>query len=336
MSIDTHLCIDAMGGDQGPRLCVEAGIEFLKRHRQVRITFVGDSHVLAPIIDASSTRSRTNVIHADQIVQMDDKPGFALRHKQKSSMWRCLELVSNGEADACVSGGNTGALMAMSRYLIKTYEGMSRPAICKSMPTVKGKSFFLDLGANLKCSPSQLVQFAVMGTAIAKVHGQPNPKVALLNIGAETTKGSEDVREAASLMTEHPLINFCGFVEGDGLYVGRFDVVVCDGLVGNVALKVSEGVAQFVFGSLNAHLSGSMFNRIAACLVRPMLSVWAKRFDPSSYNGAALLGLKKVVVKSHGNATKEGFINALEGALEQVEADMPAKIEQCLQRQPLQ
>ncbi len=319
-----------MGGDQGPRLCVEAGLEFLKRHRQVKITFVGDRHVLAPLIDASSLSARTDLVHSDDVVSMSDKPGIALRHKRNSSMWQSLELVANGNTDACISAGNTGALMAMSRHLIKTYDGMSRPAICKPMPTAKGKSFFLDLGANLNCTPSQLVQFAVMGTAIAKVHGRSKPKVALLNIGAETTKGSEDVRETANLMKEHPLIHFCGFVEGDGLYSGRFDVVVCDGFVGNVALKVSEGVAQFVFGSLAEHLSSSLVKKMLAGIVNPVLSTWAKRFDPSRYNGAALLGLQKVVVKSHGNATKEGFINALETALEQVEANMPAKIEQCL------
>lgn len=330
MSKAIYLSIDAMGGDLGPRLCVEAVLSFLERHSNVHIILVGDSQTLTSLIPNLQQLERIRIVHAEDVVSMNDKPGIALRHKRNSSMWQSLELVAKGEADACVSGGNTGALMAMSRYLITTYEGMSRPAICKPMPTAKGKSFFLDLGANIDCSSQQLVQFAEMGAALAKVYGKPMPKVALLNIGAETTKGSGDIREAAEILSQRKEMNFCGFVEGDGLYTGNYDVVVCDGFAGNVALKVSEGVVQFVFGSLKSHLASSIVRRILSFLIKPLLASWAKRFDPSRYNGAALLGLKKIVVKSHGKADKEGFVNALETALEQVQADIPNKIEQCL------
>lgn len=261
---------------------------------------------------------------------MADKPGKTLRHKQDSSMWLALESVANGEADACVSAGNTGALMVMGRHLIKTIEGIDRPAICKPMPTANRPSYLLDLGANLDCSAEQLCQFALMGSALAKVAGRDQPEVALLNVGTEHTKGSEEIQQAAELLRQHKGLVFKGFIEGDELYSGKVDVVVCDGFIGNVALKVSEGLARFVFSSLSTYLNENPFKKFIVFLIKPLFVGWSNKFNPSSYNGAILLGLKKVVIKSHGGASQSGFIKALETAREQVLHDIPSQIEKFL------
>ncbi len=323
-----------MGGDIGPRLCVAAGVSFLSQHPSTSITFVGDKAAIDACLERQNNSvvgsDRIKVVHASDIVDMAEKAGVALRHKRSSSMWKSLELLASGEVQACVSGGNTGALMAMSRHLVRTFADINRPAICKLIPTAKNSSLLLDLGANLECSAAQLVQFGVMGSSLAKVYGKQKPTVALLNVGSEITKGSEAIQEAASLMREHPAIEYGGFVEGNNLYSGDFDVIVCDGFVGNVALKVSEGVAAFVLNSLREQMTSNMLRKLAAVLIKPAMKSWSEQINPSRYNGAALLGLKKVVVKSHGGADLEGFRRALETAKEQVEANIPAKIESCL------
>lgn len=323
-----------MGGDIGPRLCVAAGVSFLSQHPSTSITFVGDQTEIDTCLKRQGNSvvgtGRIRIVHTTDIVDTAEKAGIALRHKRSSSMWKSLELLGNGEVDACVSGGNTGALMAMSRHLIGTFADINRPAICKLIPTAKNSSLLLDLGANLECSAAQLVQFAVMGSSLAKVGGKQHPKVALLNVGSEITKGSEAIQEAASLMRAHPAIEFGGFVEGNKLYSGDFDVIVCDGFVGNVALKVSEGVAAFILDSLRKQMASNVIRKMAAVLIKPAMKSWSEQINPSRYNGAALLGLKKVVVKSHGGADAEGFHRALETAKEQIEANIPAKIENCL------
>lgn len=333
MSEEIHLSVDAMGGDFGPRLCVEAAASFIANHANVRITLVGDKAAVSSFIPPSTDLSRLNIIHADQVVEMADKPSYALRHKKTSSMWRALQLVADGEAGACVSGGNTGALMAIGCHLLKTIDGIDRPAIAKQIPTARGGSVLLDLGANLDCSAQQLVQFGLMGEALAKVYGKTAPTVALLNVGSELTKGSDVIQEAAQLMGELPELQFKGFVEGDSLYSGDVDVVVCDGFIGNVALKVSEGVAKFVFGDLRNRIGSGVRSRLLAWLAKPVLKPWAEQFQPAKYNGAALLGLRGVVIKSHGGADEEGFKQALSVALEQVQAVIPAKIQQNLSAQ---
>lgn len=319
-----------MGGDFGPRFCVPASLKFIQANPLISATLVGDKGKISPYLNDESLSERISILHTEQEVDMVDKPGAALRHKRESSMWKALELLADGRADACVSAGNTGALMAMSRHLVKTFEGMSRPAICKPIPTAKGDSYLLDLGANLSCSPRQLLQFAVMGSALARVNGCENPAVALLNVGAETTKGGEGIQQAFALLSEAPELNFKGFIEGNKLYSGNVDVVVCDGFVGNVALKVSEGAADFILSSLREEFSKNIFRKLLGIFIRFSLKGWRDRFNPSKYNGAALLGLKKIVVKSHGGADPFGFYQALTTAVQQVEAQIPEKIQNCL------
>lgn len=330
MSEEIHLSVDAMGGDFGPRLCVEAAASFIATHSNVRITLVGDKAAVSSFIPPHTNPARLSVIHTEQTVDMADKPSHALRHKKSSSMWRALQMVADGEAHACVSGGNTGALMAIGCHLLRTIEGIDRPAIAKQIPTARGGSVLLDLGANLDCSPQQLVQFGLMGQALAKVYGKSQPTVALLNVGSELTKGSDVIQEAAQMMGDLPQMQFKGFVEGDSLYSGEVDVVVCDGFIGNVALKVSEGVAKFVFGDLRSRIGRGLRSRLLAWLAKPVLKPWAEQFRPAKYNGAALLGLNGVVIKSHGGADEEGFHQALSVALEQVQAAIPVKIQQNL------
>lgn len=330
MSEEIHLSVDAMGGDFGPRLCVEAAASFITKHSNVHITLVGDKAAVSSCIPPQTDLSRLKVQHADQVVDMADKPSHALRHKKSSSMWLALQLVASGEAQACVSGGNTGALMAIGCHLLKTIKGIDRPAIAKQIPTARGSSVLLDLGANLDCSPQQLFQFGLMGQGLARVYGKPAPTVALLNVGSELTKGNEVIQEAAQLMGACTNMQFRGFVEGDSLYSGEVDVVVCDGFIGNVALKVSEGVAKFVFGDLRNRIGSGVRSRLLAWLAKPVLKPWAEQFRPAKYNGAALLGLQGVVIKSHGGADSEGFEQALYVALEQAYAGIPQKIQDSL------
>lgn len=323
-----------MGGDFGPRLSVAAVLSFLQSHPDTSIHLFGNETAIRSCLPAhianSAISSRLTITHAETQVDMADKPGKALRQKQDSSMWLALESVANGEADACVSAGNTGALMVMGRHLIKTIDGIDRPAICKPMPTATRPSYLLDLGANLDCSAEQLRQFALMGSALAKVGGRDQPEVALLNVGTEHTKGSEEIQQAAELLRQHKDLVFKGFIEGDELYSGKVDVVVCDGFIGNVALKVSEGLARFVFSSLSAYLNANPVKKFIVFLIKPLFLGWSNKFNPSSYNGAILLGLKKVVIKSHGGASQSGFIKALETAREQVLHNIPSQIEKFL------
>ena len=337
MSQGTHLSIDAMGGDEGPRLVVTATLAFLKKHPTVSVTLVGDKPRIQQYLPSSQNPSslaavigRVEIAHVTDCVSMDETASAALRNRTHSSMWHALELVASGRAEACISAGNTGALMAMGRKLLGTVEGVRRPAICKPIPTTLGTSLMLDLGANINCPAKQLLQFAVMGSALAQINGNRRPKVALLNIGSELSKGSEEVVSAAQLLKVHPDIHYVGFIEGHEIYSGKVDVIVCDGLIGNVALKVSEGVARFVFDSLRLTFTANWLNRLIGWLVQPVLHNWRKDFKPSRYNGAALLGLRRTVVKSHGGADIVGFEQALETALDQVLANIPERIHACL------
>jgi len=319
-----------MGGDFGPRLCVPAALKFLHRFQDYSISLVGQKSSIELLIADSPLKQRIDIVATSQIVDDGERPGAAYRHKRQSSMWKSLELLADDKASACVSAGNTGALMAMSRHLVKTIDGMSRPAICKPIPTAQGDSYLIDMGANLNCSPGQLLQFALMGGALAKVNGRSNPSVALLNVGEEITKGNEDIQRAYVLLDQHPSINFHGFIEGDNLYAGLVDVVVCDGFVGNVALKISEGAASFILSSLKYEFTSSVLRRVLGALNFCVLRQWRERFNPSKYNGAALLGLKKTVIKSHGGADADGFFHALLSAKQQMEADVPYQLQQCL------
>ncbi len=322
-----------MGGDQGSRLVVLASLAFLRSHPGVKVTLVGDAPQIKAHFPASlddSLKERLALMHTTEQVLANEKASEALRNKQNSSMGKAVSLVAEGEADACVSAGNTGALMAFGVKLVKTFEGVRRPAICKEVPTLEGSSFLLDLGANINCSAEQLVQFAVMGSALAQLNGVASPRLALLNIGVEWSKGSDAIIEAAHELKLRRDLNFSGFVEGHDLYSGKVDVIVCDGLVGNVALKVSEGMAGFVFESLNKTFKRSLLSSIAGRLVKPVLKNWRDEFNPSLYNGAALLGLSKTVVKSHGSTDQLGFEHALAVAVEQVRAAIPVRIGACI------
>jgi glycerol-3-phosphate acyltransferase PlsX len=322
------IAVDAMGGDHGPSVTVPASLAFLEEHADARVVLVGLEPALAEALakSRSPAKDRLNVRACSEVVTMDDPPADALRKKKDSSMRVAINLVKDGEAQACVSAGNTGALMAIARFVLKTLPGIDRPAIASQLPTRKGVTTALDLGANVNCTPQQLVQFAVMGSALATaVEGIERPTVGLLNIGEEDIKGNDVVKDTAELL-KHAPINFYGNVEGDDLYRGTTDVVVCDGFVGNVALKVSEGLVVMLYEFLRNEFTANPGRKLAAVAALPALNAFKKRVDPRRYNGATLVGLKGVVVKSHGSADKIGFVQALSKALAEVRGDVLSKI----------
>jgi glycerol-3-phosphate acyltransferase PlsX len=262
---------------------------------------------------------------------MDEKPSSVVRNKHDSSMWQALKLVADGEANACVSAGNTGALMAMALLQLRTLPGISRPAICTKVPSIIGHTYLLDLGANVVCSGKQLYQFGMMASQAATViDGKKRPSVGLLNIGVEEIKGRQEILDAAELLKADSDIHYVGFVEGDALFMGAADIVVCDGFSGNVALKTTEGVAMMLQHLLKQTLSESLLAKIGAYLARPSLKKLQRTLDPSEYNGASLLGLRGVVVKSHGAASKNGFSHALTVAINEAERDLPSLIKERL------
>ena len=322
--VDVTLAIDAMGGDHGTTVTVPAAVEYLKQ-------FPGDTIVLVGIPEAIETELcalgvKTGVhlrIHpATEVVGMDEQPQSALRGKKDSSMRVSINLVKSGEALACVSAGNTGALMATARYVLKTIPGIDRPAIASYMPTKKGQICMLDLGANTDCTAEHLLQFALMGsTLVTALEHKPNPSIGLLNIGSEDIKGNEVVKQAAQLLRASDL-NFYGNVEGNDIFKGTTDVVVCDGFVGNVALKTTEGLAQMLGDFLREEFSRNAFTKLAALLAMPVLNAFKRRVDHRRYNGASFLGLKGIVVKSHGSADVLAFRCAIERAAEEAREGM--------------
>lgn len=321
-----------MGGDHGPPVVVPAALEVLKNHPGLRLILVGDEEVLTRVLSrypAPST-SQLGIRHTTQRVEMSELPSQALRNKKDSSMRVAIELVKKGEADACVSAGNTGALMAMARFVLRMLPGIDRPAICSAMPGIGGHSHLLDLGANVDSSPEQLFQFGVMGAALTSaVENKDNPTVALLNIGEEEIKGNDRVKQTAALLTGSDL-NYVGFVEGDDIYEGLVDVIVCDGFVGNVALKASEGVARMLAHFAKEEFTRTPLTRLAAWFARPVLNSLKRRADPRRYNGASLLGLKGIVVKSHGSADEVSFATAIREAILEVQKAVPDRIRERL------
>jgi phosphate acyltransferase len=325
LSTRLTIAVDLMSGDLGPRSALPAALTFAQANPDTSLLLVGDSSLIPAQLPVN-----TQWISTSQIVTMEDRPAQALRHKQDSSMWHSIVAVADGRADACVSAGNTGALMAMGKFQLKTFPGIDRPAICKAVPTSKGSCVVLDLGANVDCSSEQLVQFALMGSVLASTSGVLSPSVGLLNIGSEEVKGNEQIRFAASLLDANEQINYQGYVEGDGIFSGAVDVVVCDGFVGNVALKVSEGVARLLTDYLIDAMGASWFGRLSGQIAKPLLRKWHMKFDPARYNGASFLGLQGVVVKSHGSADEKGFGCALAVARDQAFNEIPQKINQQL------
>jgi glycerol-3-phosphate acyltransferase PlsX len=322
------LAVDCMGGDHGPSVVIPAVFEFLRRDRDCTAILVGREEVLQPLLTQADAalRARCALQHASEVVDMDEPVASALRNKKDSSMRVVANLVKDGRADAAVSAGNTGALMAISRFVLKTLPGIDRPAIASTLPTMKGHTYMLDLGANVDCGPEHLLQFGIMGAMLASaLEHDERPSVGLLNIGEEDIKGNEVVKRAGELLKASDL-NFVGNVEGDDIYKGTTDVVVCDGFVGNVALKTSEGLARMVSTFLRQEFSRNPLTRLAGLVAMPVLKAFKSRLDPRRYNGASLLGLKGVVVKSHGSADVFAFRHALEQAAEAARQRLPEKI----------
>jgi glycerol-3-phosphate acyltransferase PlsX len=331
------VAVDAMGGDHGPAVTVPAAARFVAAHADAEVILVGREEALAQALSRvpPATRARLHVHAATEVVDMDEPPAEALRKKKDSSLRVAVNLVRDGAAHACVSAGNTGALMAIARFVLKTLPGIDRPAIASQLPARKGETTVLDLGANVNCTPVQLVQFAVMGSAlVAAVEGIERPTVGLLNIGEEDIKGNDLVKETAELLKRSGL-NFQGNVEGDDIYKGTTDVVVCDGFVGNIALKASEGLATMLYDFLKAEFTRNPATRLAALVAYPVLMAFKRRIDPRRYNGATLIGLKGVVVKSHGGADAIAFANALDKAYTEVSHGVLDRIAQRIAAMPV-
>ncbi len=322
--MDVTIAIDAMGGDHGPHVTVPAALDYLKQSPGDTVVLVGLPDALEAELRARGASVGPNLrIHAaSEVVGMDEPPQQALRNKKDSSMRVSVNLVKNGEAAACVSAGNTGALMATGRYVLKMLPGIDRPAIATFLPNVKGQSCMLDLGANVDCNAEHLLHFALMGSALAgAILHKDNPTVGLLNIGSEEIKGNEVVKQAGELLGKSDL-NFVGNVEGDDIFKGAADVIVCDGFVGNVSLKTTEGLAQMLGGFLKEEFGRNVFTKLAALIALPVLNAFKRRVDHRRYNGASLLGLKGIVVKSHGSADAFAFRHAIERAAEEARSGM--------------
>lgn len=324
-----------MGGDHGPKVVIPAAIDALNERPNLSLTLVGDRELIQAELSKYKHRfdsSQLKIHHTTEQVLMDELPASALRFKKDSSMRVSINLVKDEVVDACVSAGNTGALMAIARFVLKTLPGIDRPAIVYPIPTKAGESKMgsmrmLDLGANVDCDGEDLFQFAVMGAVLAKaIDNIASPRVGLLNIGSEAIKGSEAVKEAARMLSETDMVNFIGFVEGTDMYEGKADVVVCDGFVGNVALKSSEGIARMLVTFLKREFSRNLYTKFVAFLAMPILNSIRKRFDTSQYNGASLLGLNGIVIKSHGNAQRYSFKQAILEASLEVEKNIPQRI----------
>ncbi|MGL6028503.1 MAG: phosphate acyltransferase PlsX [Legionella sp.] len=315
------IAIDAMGGDHGLSVVVPACIRAVKKNPNLNLLLVGAQDKVAATLKQYGAREskQITIIHASETVTMDELPSHALRNKKDSSMRVALNLVKQGKAQACVSAGNTGALMATARFVLKTLPGIDRPAIISELPTIKGKTWVIDLGANVDSCAEHLFQFAVMGSALIQALEQKaKPKIALLNIGVEEIKGNDQVKRTAHMLAECSIMNYVGYVEGDHFYSGDVDLVVCDGFVGNVALKSSEGLAKLLFTVLKESFTKNIFTKIAGFIALPALKSLKKRLDPARYNGASMLGLNGIVIKSHGGATDIGFEFAIEQAIREV------------------
>lgn len=328
MSVKLTIALDAMGGDFGPDVTIPAAIMALEDSPDLRLILVGDENVINGKLQSipEPLRVRVSVKHASERVEMDDEPSKVLRNKKDSSMRVAINLVRDGIAGACVSAGNTGALMATARFVLKMIPGIDRPAIIGTLPSIRGHTYVLDLGANVDCTAENLLQFAVMANELVKaVEGQERPKIGLLNIGSEEIKGNEQVKNASKLLSNGHF-NFVGFCEGNDVCAGDVDIVVTDGFVGNVALKSAEGVAKMISYEIKKAFSRNLLTKLAALIVMPVLKSFKNHIDPRLYNGASLLGLRGIVIKSHGGADAVAFANAIKTARLEAEQAVIEKI----------
>jgi glycerol-3-phosphate acyltransferase PlsX len=331
------IAVDAMGGDHGPSVTVAASLKFLQVTPEAAIILVGREADLRKALEKARGEviDRITVKAASETVSMQESPADALRRKKDSSMRVAINLVKDGSAQACVSAGNTGALMAISRFVLKTLPGIDRPAIASQLPTRTGVTTALDLGANVNCTAEQLVQFAVMGSAlVSAIDGNERPSIGLLNIGEEDIKGNDVVKRTAEMLKASDL-NFFGNVEGNDIYKGTTDVIVCDGFVGNVALKTSEGLALMLSDFLREEFTRNPMRKLAALVALPVLKAFKRRVDPRQYNGATLIGLRGVVVKSHGSADALAFQNAQKRAYAEAAHGVLDRIAQRLAAMPV-
>ena len=323
-----------MGGDIGVAVCVPAGLTLARQRHELSLILVGQTEKIEPLLQGfEDIESRVRIVDAREVVGMDESPADALRKKKNSSLRVAIDLVRRGEADACVSAGNTGALMATGRFVLKTLPGISRPAIMTAVPTMQGHAHMLDLGANTNCSPENLFQFAVMGSVVAsQIENISRPRIGLLNIGVEDIKGNDTVREAAALLGAS-VLNYVGFVEGDDIFEQKADVVVCDGFSGNVALKSIEGTSRLITHYLRQEFKSGLYGKLAGMIARPVLNSLRTKLDPRRYNGASLVGLNGIVFKSHGGADEIAFQQAIQTAMIEVEKAVPDQIRKMLEEQ---
>lgn len=325
-----HIAVDVMGGDFGSSVTLPAIQALLISHPSLCVSLFGRAEIYDSVhVQSLKTfGDRVQFVECADTVGMEEKPSSVLRHKQNSSLYQAIDCVKRGTAQACVSAGNTGALMAVGHLLLKTFAGIDRPAVCAEMPTTQGRCLMLDLGANVDSSALHLSQFATMGSVMAKaLYGIDKPRVALLNIGEEAIKGNEQVKQAALLLEKNPHLHYIGYAEGSDIYEGKADVIVCDGFVGNAVLKASEGVARLIQHKIQQAYGKNLVSRLSALFSKPVLKSLKNDIDPSRYNGASFLGLQGTVVVSHGKTDVKGFAHAIELALQQVQQNLPQRIQ---------
>lgn len=335
------LALDVMGGDQGPLITIPSAIMAIKFLPNLHLILCGDEQIITTELarlnitqQDLAQHKQLSIFPTTEVVEMDEKPAFALRTKKNSSMRKALDLVHEDKAQACVSAGNTGALFSMAHFVLKTLTGVERPALISSLPTHDNDKhvFMLDLGANVFCDSHVLYQFGVMGSVMAaQVDGIRNPRIALLNMGEEAIKGSDHIKQAALELSANDDINYVGFIEGSDIFSNKADVIVCDGFVGNVALKTCEGVARLVYKKSEVLFSQSLLSKLMAAVFKPSLKKLFKSVNPDQYNGASLIGLRGIVVKSHGNANSSAFYSAIMEAVKEVERQVPTKIKNSLE-----
>ncbi|MEJ6122529.1 phosphate acyltransferase PlsX [Vibrio sp. 2-Bac 85] len=324
------IALDAMGGDFGPHISLSASSKSLQLHPNLFITIVGDAQQITPLLKKYQllNHNRIKFVHAPETISMEDDPVSVLRHRSQSSMLVALQLVDKGEADACVSAGNTGALMLLAKHTLKTLEGISRPALVSALPNNRGgHSYLMDLGANLQCGCDTLFNFALMGSVLCEqVEQLSAPSVSLLNVGRESNKGNDTIKQCAERLSATEFINYIGYIEANELFDGRADVVVTDGFSGNIALKSYEGMGRVFFARLQQAINTTWYSRLLGKILNPIIKNQLKNLHPDLYNGASLIGLRGIVVKSHGSANESAFFYAIEQAIKEIQWQIPACI----------